>query len=98
MVDCWCDGHRAGVLAHSAKHFAQIERLVMKLEPAGVRAREKKKIFGDGGELMNLVEQRIGAGLLFRGRFRIGEDFFNARAQNRDRSFQMMRRFRGKTD
>ena len=73
--------HRAGVFAHPAEDFAQIELLAMELEPAGVGAREKEEIFGDGSELMDLVEQGVGAGLLFRRRLGIGEDFFDAGAQ-----------------
>ena len=70
----------------------------MQVQPAGVRAREEEEIFGDGSELVNLVEQGIRAGLLFRRRLGIGEDLFNPGAENRDRSFQMVRCFRGKTD
>ena len=80
-------GQRAQIVADALQQLAEIKFLMLQVDPPSVGPREQEKVFRNRSEMVNLLEQAFGTLPLFFGRVGVGQDFLNARAQNRDRGF-----------
>ena len=81
---------RAQVVADALQQLAEIKFFTLQIDPPGVGPREQEKIFGDGSEMVHLLEQAFGPRLLFLRRVGIAQHFLNARAQDRNRRLKVM--------